>query len=547
MKKILPAMICLYLLVYILPMGGSSAFIPDETRYGEIPREMIATGDYVVPKIDGLRYFEKPVMGYWLNAASIKMFGENSFAIRFPAAVAAGLTAILAYGVGTMAAGGATVGFLSAAILLTLIEAFVIGQFGVLDGMFSCFLTASLVAFLYADTADRGSKKRLLFLVLFGAMAGLAFLAKGFLAFVLPIIIIVPFLVWEKRAKELLTIPWLPILVAVLVALPWAIAIQVRDPDFWHFFIVHEHIKRFLGDAAQHRQPFWYFILLLPAAALPWTFLFPAALSGLKKRGINGRAIRYVICWFVFPFLFFSASKGKLATYILPCFPPLAVLFAIGLETYCRQKDRPLLSGGAYAAVVVTLIVFIALAVMQWTDLFHFRPYAQSGKAVLIGCALLVWTGFSFAAARSGNGLRQVTLFCIAPLAFMFMIHFAIPDRVLSEKAPRAFLLKQAEKIKPQTAVVAEAYLVTSACWYYKRDNVYVMGIPGELSYGLSYPDSKYRHLDTGSFRQLVEKQHEKNERVVFVAEQKRYDQWVKDLPPPRYVESNGFDVFAEY
>ncbi len=547
MKKIVLAMVCLYLLVYILPLGASSAFIPDETRYGEIPREMIATGNYVVPKIDGLRYFEKPVMGYWLNAASIHLFGENSFAIRFSSAAAAGLTAVLIFVAGTLATGALTTGFLSAAILLTLIEFFVLGQYGVLDGMFSFFFTASMIAFLLADSASAGTWKRFFFLGLFGLMAGLAFLVKGFLAFALPIIIIVPFLIWEKRSKEILKIPWLPIAVAILVALPWAIAIQVRDPDFWHFFIFHEHIKRFLGENAQHRQPFWYFLLVLPGAALPWTFLFPAAVSGLKKRGIDGRVVKFLICWFVLPFLFFSASKGKLATYILPCLPPLAALFAIGLESYSKQEKGRLISRGAYALAALAFAVLVAFIALQWGGLIHPKPYAETAKALLIGGALLVWALLAFAAGRSRSGMRQLTLFCIAPLAFMFMFHYTVPDRALLEKAPRDFLLQQSKYVTPQTTLVAEAYLVTSTCWYYKRDNVYVMGVPGELSFGLSYPDAKYRHLDCARFSALVKRKRAKNAPVVLIAEKKRYDQWKQKLPSPRFVKSNGFDVFAAY
>jgi len=91
MKFLLPVLICLYFMVYILPLRVSPAFIPDETRYAEIPREMITSGGYIVPKIDGLRYFEKPVLGYWLNAISIRLFGENAFAIRFFSAISAGL------------------------------------------------------------------------------------------------------------------------------------------------------------------------------------------------------------------------------------------------------------------------------------------------------------------------------------------------------------------------------------------------------------------------------------------------------------------------
>jgi len=95
MKKTYIALILLFLTIYIVPLGLRPLIIPDEDRYGEIPREMIASGNWVTPQLNGVRYFEKPVMGYWLNALSMSVFGENAFAIRFPSAISAGISALM--------------------------------------------------------------------------------------------------------------------------------------------------------------------------------------------------------------------------------------------------------------------------------------------------------------------------------------------------------------------------------------------------------------------------------------------------------------------
>jgi 4-amino-4-deoxy-L-arabinose transferase len=545
MKRFLLSISCIYIIVYILPLGALPAFISDETRYGEISREMIATGDYIVPRINGLRYFEKPALGYWLNALSIRLFGENAFAIRFPSAVSAGLTAFLVYVTGAIFAGGMTAGFLSATIFLTFIHVFVIGQSSVLDSMFSLFVTASMVAFLFADASMQNRRKRLFYLMVFGGLVGLAFLVKGFIAVVIPIVSIVPFLIWEKRTGDIFRIFWLPITVAVLVCLPWSMAIHLKEPGYWKFFIVHEHIQRFLGKDAQHRVSFWFFIMLLPALALPWTFLFPAAMSGLKKRGVNEKIVKFLICWFVFPFLFFSASKGKLSTYILPCFPPLALLFALGLDAYIKTGGKKLITYGACAAGAVMVLLIVALILLQSFGPVHLKPYAQSWKAVLAGGGLMAWALFSFMSASADKGYRSLALFCMTPLAFMFVAHFAIPERVLIEKAPGSFLLKNAAYIHPETEIVSGAYLTTAVNWCYKRSDVYLLGSPGELSYGLEYPDSKERQLNFESFKTLVVKQHAKNERVVLVEDQDRYKKIEKDLPPPVFIDMNGHFLFA--
>ena len=167
--------------------------IPDEFRYAEISREMLETGDWVVPHLDGLRYFEKPVLGYWLNAIGIAMFGENAFAIRFFSALAAGISAVILFFLARKYAGGYRTGIFVAVVFLTCSEVFSIGTISVFDSMFSMFLTAAMALFFFAHMED-GSRKRTCLLALSGISCGLAFLTKGFLAFAIPAVAVIPFL-----------------------------------------------------------------------------------------------------------------------------------------------------------------------------------------------------------------------------------------------------------------------------------------------------------------------------------------------------------------
>jgi 4-amino-4-deoxy-L-arabinose transferase len=159
----------------------------------------------------------------------------------------------------------------------------------------------------------------------------------------------------------------------------------------------------------------------------------------------------------------------------------------------------------------------------------------------------MAWAVFSFLSAKANNKYRQMAFFCMAPLTLMFVAHFAIPEKVLSEKAPGAFLLKHKAYIAPGTEIVSGSYLTTSVCWYYKRNNVYLLGSPGELSYGLEYPDSNDRQLNFESLKSLVEKQHAKNEQVVFIEEQDSYKKIEKDLPRPSFIDMDGCFVFAGF
>jgi len=205
MKKYSVAIIALFLILYILPLGVRPIAIPDEVRYAEIPREMIASGEWVVPYLNGLRYFEKPVLGYWLNTLSITLFGENAFAIRLTSALSAGISALMVFFLIRRFGGGSQAGILGAAVYLTCLLVLALGTLSLLDSMLSMFLTGAMASFFFAHKETIPSK-RVAFLALFGLFCGLAFLMKGFLAFVVPFITILPFIFWERRFKELFKI-----------------------------------------------------------------------------------------------------------------------------------------------------------------------------------------------------------------------------------------------------------------------------------------------------------------------------------------------------
>ena len=236
MKKSYVAAIGIFVFLYIVPLGIRPIIIPDESRYAEIPREMIASGNWVVPKLDGLRYFEKPVLGYWLNALSIKLFGENAFAVRFPSAMATGFSAFIILLLVRRFSGEFTAAISAALIFLTSFIVYGVGTFNVLDSMLAAFVTASIASFFFAYTSGSSRKKKQGFLLLSGIFCGLAFLTKGFLAFAIPVLVIVPFMIWERRFKALFSIPWIPITAAVLTALPWVILIHLPGPSTMNLF-----------------------------------------------------------------------------------------------------------------------------------------------------------------------------------------------------------------------------------------------------------------------------------------------------------------------
>jgi 4-amino-4-deoxy-L-arabinose transferase len=540
--------VLLFIVVYIVPLGVRPLVIPDETRYAEISREMLATADWIVPKIDGIRYFEKPVFGYWLNSVAMSLFGENAFSIRFSSALAAGISAILIFFLVRRFGGGISAALLAASVFLTTLEVFLLGISCVLDSVFSMFITATFVFFFFAWQENISYRKKNAFLALAGACCGLAFLTKGFIAFVLPVTAIIPFLIWERKLKSLLHIFWLPLVVAVLFALPWCLAIHFQEKDFWRFFFWHEHIQRFIGpDGDQHPGPFWFFIPVILAGALPWSTWLPNAVSGLKNVQFKQPLIRFVICWLLFPFLLFSASKGKLETYILPCFPPFTILIVMGFLKWCVLPGKEkTFSRSQYISVIIMVLVAIFLLFVHIGPVASYKIYNNSEiwKLALLVTACLVYAIFLILAARQKTMNNKLACCLLAPLMLMFCAHFVIPEQFRAGKMPENFLLQNSARIHPDTILVSDNYLMPAVCWFYKRDNVYLLGRAGEFAYGLSFDEAGHKLITIEKFSDFI-RQNSKHNKVVLITTKKRYDDYSKLLPNSKNeVMDSGFLMF---
>jgi len=509
-----------FLLSYIIPLGSRDLIAPDETRYAVIPYEMINSGNWTVPYFNGLRYFEKPVMGYWIQAYSLLMFGNNNFAVRFPSALAALLSAVLICVLvrrvfrckndddGTED-GWVFPSVMAAFIFLSCFEVFAIGNIAVLDGLFSFFTTASVSAFYFASEERPGSAREKCILLLAGILSGFAFMTKGFSAFMIPVLSITAFLMWQHRYSDIIRMGWLPLASAIIVVLPWAAAIHSREPDYWNFFFWNEHIRRFMANNAQHKESFWFFFAAAPALFFPWTFLVPATVSGIKNSLYisekQKNLLKLCICWLVFPFLFFSFSSGKLLTYVLPCFAPFAVLMSIGITHALREKRsiKALQAGIAFSTSLLSVLL-IAFLYIQLLGPKTARPYADCLKPAMISAGILFSISCCILSYKNTDAKNKIIFYSIAPLLFFFLAHYAIPESVTGESSPYALMRQYKNDIKGYSVVISDEDSTGAVCWYLKTDNTYIIGDPGEFSYGLKYNDAKNRLLDQYSAAALI-------------------------------------------
>ena len=514
MKKYLIALIILYLAIYIIPLGGRPMITPDEYRYAEISREMIESGDWITPRLVNVRYFEKPVMGYWLNAISISLFGENSFAIRFSSAISAGISALLLWLLVRRFSKDEETAWLSTGIFLTFGLVYFVGTFAVLDSPTTMFLNGAMVCFFFAASEEKWTRFKVLALAMFGIFCGLAFLTKGFLAFAVPFVAIVPYMFWEKRWKELFILPLIPILTALLVALPWALMIHFRESDYWHYFFWVEHVQRLLGkNETQHPEPFWLYIPILLGGALPWALLFPCAFISLRKnlKQVSSRPLlRYAVCWLVFPFLFFSASSGKLATYILPCFAPLAIIMATAMIAYFRTGCSKMFN--ATCAFLTWILLAGAAGFTLYQMLANCKLFpelyspSELWKWALAVVAGLIWGIGAYAAWQSPKYRLKLAFFMFSPVLAIFLSNYIAPGGVLEGKAQGLYLSKFRDRVKPDSIVVVHPNVMHAAAWEFRKSGLlfYIHG--GELEYGLKYPDAKNRIINEQQLSEMIRK-----------------------------------------
>ena len=358
----------------------------------------------------------------------------------------------------------------------------------------------------------------------------------------MPVLTLAPYLIWQRRWADLLRMSWPPILTAVLVALPWSLAIHAREPDFWRFFFWHEHIRRFMADNAQHKESFWFFFLTAPAMFIPWTFVAPAAVPGIKAglagRGASKSLLRLCVCWLVLPFLFFSVSNGKLLTYILPCFPPFAVLMAFGLSHGLAQGfGHRLFRWGAAVGAVLFSLILAAFVTVQLVGIGGLRPFGQPWKAVMVVNGLAFLVLFLVWAFRHPGGLDKHLLVGIAPLLLFFVVHYTIPDRTVEGKSPASILLAYQPDIAKAAVVISGEDAIRAVCWYAQRSDVYLIGSAGELDYGLTYPEARHRLLDPRSAAELIRR---KPGQTVFIARAKHISRWRDQLPTPVFEDQSG-------
>ncbi len=342
----------LALILWLLStIGMRPLLLPDEGRYAGVALEML-NGSALVPTLDGLPFFHKPPLLYWLDMAAMSVFGVDVFAVRVGPLLLAWLLGMALF-VHLRRWHGDVVARLGLVVLATTPLYFVGAQYVNHDvGVAACITAAVLAMVRAVDESPRLSRR---WLLAGWAFCGLGMLAKGLIGVVLPLLVVLPWLLAQRRWRDARALLHpLGLLTFAAIVVPWMFEMQRRFPGFFDYFIVEQHFRRFAGTHFNNREPFWFFVFVLPLLMLPWSlWLWPA----LRQRGQRGPHAGLYLWWLAAVVSFFSLPTSKLVGYVMPALAPAAALLALALQA--RALRWRWLAGVA-AALCTAIIVALA-------------------------------------------------------------------------------------------------------------------------------------------------------------------------------------------
>lgn len=465
--------------LWLATLAGRPLFNPDEGRYAEIPREMLSSGDWIVPRLNGLAYIEKPPLLYWAGALSYRLLGPSAFSARLYSALTALAGIALVWMVGRRLWSEAAA-WRAAAVLCGMLMFVALGQVLTLDMSLTFYMTSSLAGFLIAQTAARPKP----WMLWAWAAAALGVLTKGVIAAAIPAAVLALYSVYSRDFA-----PWrrlharwgLPLF--LVITLPWHWLAARRLDDFLQFYFVHEHLARYLTPSADRQEPWWFFGWVFLAGTVPWTLSALRALGGGWRRRAMPDEFNptlFLWIWVVFIGVFFSLSDSKLMPYILPAMPALALLIA-ALPARSLQRDLK-------ASAVLTVLAGLGLA---YAGLHWPRVIASSDRsAYFLGLAkpvgqiavLLAVSGLFVLLQQVRNANRAAVFLGVGwCLAWLLLIRAAALAAPIYSGVNLAAGIPAAERGVPVYSVATYDQSLT----FYLQRPVTLVRYRGELDYGL--------------------------------------------------------------
>ena len=500
--------------LYFISLGSYGLMNPDETRYAEIPREMLEKGDFITPTLNYVLYFEKPVLHYWQTALAFFVFGQNEFAARFFPCLL-GILGVLFTWLFARKVYSEDTANLSAVILGTSVLYFIISRINIIDMPVSVYITISLFSFYFYHTEG---KKRWAF-AFYGAMA-LATLAKGLIGIVLPCGIIFWFMIFTRRWDIIRKVFYFPgIFLFFLLTVPWFYLVCKENPDFFYFFFIQEHFLRYATQIHDRYEPFWFFIPVIIGGLFPWTALLLATGKGIfQKKEEN----IFLLVWITVIFLFFSLSSSKLIPYIIPVFPPLAVILANNFMSLLNEEGRKkLLLVNSFNFTASAALIMAAILILG-----QFIPLKKSDDILLYKDLIWILCCLCFSFSLLAWFLTKkrklfLTAYCLFACLFLFFLKPGF-NTIGKERSGKETCVSMLQYLNENDKIVVCYEYGYDFSFYLKR-RVILLGAMGELTFGHDRETEKGWFIGREGLEELMAKPLGEGQKVYFVIHNKRH------------------------
>jgi 4-amino-4-deoxy-L-arabinose transferase-like glycosyltransferase len=539
MRKTL-LVVAAFLVLWGIGLSSRSITRPDEGRYAEISREMAVSGDWVSPHLNQILYFEKPPLQYWGGALSMKALGPTPLAARLWTALLGLLGCFALWRLGNSVF-GAPVGTLAALITGGSVYYTVLGHIDTLDLGVSVWMILAVLSFLRGQ--QPGGKR---FMVLAWGLAGLGFLSKGLIALVLPGLALVIYSLLNRDYSPWHKLEWprgLPLL--LLVALPWVALVTAAHPEVLHFFFIHEHFERFTSNVHQRVEPFWYFLPILLVGTMPWVGLLPAAMSeGWKNSATGFNPHRFLLIYALVILVFFSLSGSKLAGYVLPAWPPLALLMASHLTRQPRLPKALVAGSLVWVGVLALATLLFALPEKLPTLGIHLdmdpdmvEPYRQLAPWLGVS-SLILLAGVVLAHLRRKNLLEWSVLLSLCSL---FSVQMALSGtQALSSFSSMDNVAQTHAREFSQASHIYSLGTYDQTLDFYIHRTVILVAFRDELDFGLQL-EPQHAIATQEAFRQ----EWQKDLAALAVMEPRQYRQLQQTGLPMRLIHEDSRHVIV--
>lgn len=468
-------LLVLLCLVWFYTLGARTLVPSDEGRYAEIAREMAVSGDFITPRLNGIKYFGKPPLQAWMTALTFSAFGFGEWQARLWPGLCGMAGILMVFLAGGRVYNTAT-GFTAALVLGSSFFWAGAAHVSSYDMGVSAMMTVALCALLIAQRAHATPREQRNWMLVCWAGMALAVMSKGLVGILLPGAVLLAYtMVWGDWQiwRRLHIVKGLALFLAI--AAPWFVLVSIKNPEFPEFFFIREHFERFTSDVHRRDKPWHYFVKFLILGITPWFGVLAQSLRhGVRHAPAGFNPGQLLAVWAIFIFVFFSLSNSKLPAYILPIFPALALLIAHYLAAAsCKAIVH---AAGSLALVSVAALVFLWAAPMQFSPVY--MPWLTVAALVLV-------SGGTTAACLASR-TRTWALIVLAAAGFVAGQVLMLGHEPLGrEKAGVAHLAAIREYITAQTPIYSVELYEYSLPFYLGRTVTMVQKAEDGMRLGL--------------------------------------------------------------